>query len=219
MSKTKNEKKTSSLLILNWPRLEWNSEMWLTLIPFVMSFVVFFYPKFAEDNRYEKIRFAIGLPLLFAPLYIPIIVWLWKLVGVGVRRILNYPQSRLQTENANCELFQLKQEIFRLVKNTRENIVFEIGKVAYHQNTIYIAVRWKKELELKRDDTLVVLHLDDGRLMGIFRVVEIRENEYYAQGVRHVDPLWSGYVREREEIGINPFLAAFYVPQGEINNE
>lgn len=193
--------------------------MWLTFIPFVLSFVVFFYPKFAEDNRYEEIRFAIGLPLLFAPLYIPIIVWLWKSVGVGVRRILHYPQSRLQAENANHELFLVKQEFYRFVINTREKNVFEIEKVDYHQNKIFIAVSRKKALELKIHDKLVVVHRGDGLLMGFFRIVDIRENEYYAQGVGNVDPVWSGYVRERGEISINPFLAAVYEPQGEINYE
>jgi hypothetical protein len=54
--------------------------------------------------------------------------------------------------------------------------------------------------------------------MGLFRVTEVRSDEYYAKGVRNIDPLWMGHLRKRQETSLLPSMVAFHIPHQEGSN-
>lgn len=200
---------------LQWPKLKWQAKMLFTVIPFLLSFLVFFYPPIANSDNLNQIRLAIGIPLFLAPILIPLVIWLIRASAVSFRRVKYYPKLYIFTFQEISELDQLKRNFFELATNISNNRIFEIIKAAYHQEKLFISVKKRADMELMLGDTLTVVHTEDGLLMGLFKITEIREIEYYAAGTSNIDPLWLGYIRQQGEGRINPYMAAISLPQGE----
>jgi len=51
--------------------------------------------------------------------------------------------------------------------------------------------------------------------MGLFCITEVRSKEYYAKGIKDIDPNWLGFHVEHGEQRILPGLAAFPLLKGE----
>jgi hypothetical protein len=79
------------------------------------------------------------------------------------------------------------------------------------QETEYIRVKALTERQIRLQ--VEVIDYRDGKTMGRFRVTEVRQEEYYAEGISYVDPVWSGLVRERGETTVTPWMIAMH-PQG-----
>ena len=107
----------------------------------------------------------------------------------------------------------LRKSYFDLVKQIADERQFEIIRVANVNGKMFIVIQKRKTPKIYQGDSMVVVHKEDGLLMGIFQVTEIRLKEIYAQGISDLDAVWSGYVRQRGEVHMTPNLAAIYIPQ------
>ena len=197
---------------LEWPRLKWQSEMWFALIPFVLGFIVFLFPNLSGDEKYIQLRFIIGIPLLFSPLLVPLTIWGIRILNNAMLRIDEYPRIFALLVKVRSELRQLNQNFMDLVQSTSNQHRFEILKASVYEKQYFIVVKKTANPLLKTDDTLIVVDVADKKRMGNFQVTEERENEYYAQNIGNIDPVWSGYIRQRGEVTVNPNLTALYLP-------
>lgn len=204
---------------LGWPSLKWRHEFWLAAIPFLLSFLVFFFPDFSEATEYSYWRFLVGLPLLFAPLEIPLVIWSCKCLRIAASRICEYPRiyKFLKKTIRNCN--QLREDITELVIATKTRHLFEITKASFYEGKYIIVIKKVETPLVEIGHRLVVVHTSDNRMMGNFGVFDSREREYYARNIGNIDSLWSGYIRSRGEVTVNPELVAIYLPQGETDYE
>ena len=200
---------------LPWPKVEWKAGIFLAIIPFLLSFVIFFYPPIATDPNLQSLRFLIGIPLLVSPLLFPLFLWSWRTINVAIMRLRLYPVVYAGGQRSNEQIEQLRREYYALAVVSNSSNIYEISRAAYIQGKLYISIAKKRSRRVSEGETFAVLHKDDGLLMGLFEVKEIRENDVYALGVSNVDPLWLGYIIQRGEAEINPSLLAIYVPRGE----
>jgi hypothetical protein len=200
---------------LDLPKIKWDSMMWLTVIPFLLSFLPFVFPKLLTDLSLTKLKFIIVIPLFLAPLLVPLTCWILKTIIVINRRARIYPSLYLHSQNTSLEIEQLRKSYYDFTNTINKEKEFEIIKVGHEKNKLLIVVRKRKSPKIAKNDLLNVLHKKDGLLMGIFQVVEIKSKEFYAIGIRNIDPVWLGFVLQEGEVNINPYLAAVLFNKGE----
>ena len=187
--------------------------MWLALMPFLLGFVLFFFPELtANSPALVGLRLKVGVPLLLAPLLVPVIVWMGRTITVAAQRVKLYTQLHFVAAQALNDLEGVKRSYFDLAWQKAQDKL-EITKVAYLDGKIIIRVLKGKPCRVKQGDSLAVVHKEDSLLMGIFQVTEIRSQEIYAKGISHVDALWLGYIREQGETDMTPNLTAIHMPQ------
>jgi len=199
---------------LKWPKLQWQPMMWLSLIPFALSFVVFFVPILAEE-RLKSQRILIGVVLLLMPVIVPICTWLWRASRITYQRTINYSLLHDRALWYSEELFHARKDIFAILQSSLGGRLFEITRARYEQGLLYIALNKNKSTKLIEGNIVMVVHKFDGMSMGQFEVTEVRTNEYYAVGVRSIDPLWLTRMEQQGEISLIPNMAAIYLPRGE----
>jgi hypothetical protein len=199
--------------LFEWPRIIWRSEMWLTIIPFILGFIIFFFPQLSETTVPTQIRLIIGIPLLLAPLLIPFLFWMVRITWVITKRVDLYPQTHSVAKQALFDVEQIRRSYFELTKQFAEDKQFELIKVGYFNSKLVIAVKKRKNPKINQGDILAVVDKEDNLLMGIFEVTELRSEEIYAKGINNIDPLWLGYVIQKGEVNMTPNLAAVLLNQ------
>ena len=132
--------------------------------------------------------------------------------------------AALQEQLTNCasalaaateyreELAQARSFLYRMLETRMESDAFEISKAVYQSDTVYIELKKRRGKRLGIGHRLVVLHKEDGKSMGHFRVIEERSKTYYAQGV-DVDEIWTGFMKQQGEVTMTPYLAAIHIKE------
>ena len=200
---------------LAWPRLEWRNEMWLALIPMLLAFLIFFWPELAAQESLHCLRLAVGIPMLLAPIWVPLLTWLFKAGAVLCRRVRSYPTLYRHARSETDRLDEMRRYLFTIARGISNSRSFEISRARWYDSRLFIVFTKSKSSTLNQGDTLVAVHTEDGRAMGVFEVTEVRDHEYYAVGTSNIDPLWLGYVRQHGETRTMPYMAAVHVFQGE----
>ena len=198
---------------LEWPKIKWQSEMWLTFIPFILGFVLFFFPQLTEASASPQLRLIIGIPLISAPFLFPFSIWIWKTIGTVVMRVQYYPSLYIKAQKSVVNVEQFSKSYLALVKKAADEKQFEITKVGHIDGKLYIVVQKRKIPKVNNGDLLIVAHKEDGLIMGDFKVTEIRSRDIYAIGFNNIDALWSGYIRSMGEVNMTPNLTAFHIQQ------
>jgi hypothetical protein len=198
---------------LEWPKIKWQAEMWLAIISFLFGFVLYFFPKLTEDLTSPQVRLMIGVPLLLAPILFPLLAWVWKTIGVAIRRVRFYPFLYIYAKQSVVDVGEFSKSYHDLVKKAADEKQFEIAKVGHVDGKLYIVVQKRRFPKVSLDDLLIVAHKEDGLIMGEFKVTEVRSKDIYAIGFRNVDALWLGYIRRVGELSMTPNLTAFYIQQ------
>ena len=102
-----------------------------------------------------------------------------------------------------------------MVSNSLSTRIFEIKGAKHQQDKLYILLRKNSELNLNKGDPLLVIDKTDLTFMGQFEITEVLNTGYYAIGVKNIDSVWLGYMREKGETTMMPNIIAVYVPIGE----
>lgn len=204
---------------LKWPKLQWRSKMCLAIIPFLLSLIVFFYPRLLQEAGLQQMRIALGISLLLAAVLVPTFEWLWRVGHVMHRRVYYYPQLYRRAQREIAELDQTKRYLYYLAQMIGAERTFEIAKAAYREGKLYIVVNKRGGAKLNEGDVLLAIHKKDALPMGWFKLIEVRDREYYAIGESSIDPVWLGFVQKKGEVEVMPHMAAIYLAQGGENGE
>ena len=186
--------------------------MWLTVIPFVLGFLVFFWPELAAHKSLQYIRIPVGIALVLTPFLVPVLAWLYKTGSVVCRRAHYYPSLRQRAQREIDELDEMKKNLFDILQATSADSLFEIARARYYQDRLHIVLNKRKSPRLAKGDTLVAVDMEDAKAMGLFEVTEVRDAEYYAIGIRGIDAVWLGFVRQQRETRVMPNMRAIPLP-------
>ncbi|MBD0370283.1 MAG: hypothetical protein ICV60_05570 [Pyrinomonadaceae bacterium] len=209
-------KQDTPLPSLEWPQVQWRlGNNLLSIISSLFGLFIFIFPYLNEKEFPLKFRLLIGLPLLLTPVIIPIVIWLCGTGRVAYLRCIYYSPLQQRIQHHANELMDTKKALFSVVEHDIESREFEIMRAKYEQGKLYIALKRRKSPKLATGDTLIAIHKEDGLAMGQFEVTEERSGEYHAIGVKGIDGLWLGFMKEHGETALLPYMTAIYRPSGE----
>lgn len=198
---------------LKWPRWKYSFK-WLTIIPFVLALFVFLIPNFEQ-----KYRFIIVIFLLMLPILIQTFLWITKIIEIIFKRTKYFQNLYNYYQNVSSELGELKELFFYRLINSIEDKIHEIKAAKFQRGNLYIVLKNNSKLNLKEGNKIAVIDKKDLVYLGQFEITEVRNNEYFAIGVKNIDSVWQGYVRQEGETTIMPNIAAIYLPSGEQNEK
>jgi predicted DNA-binding antitoxin AbrB/MazE fold protein len=196
-----------------WPRWKYSSK-WLTYIASILAIVVFFIPNavFFIPNLKLKYRIILAIFFLLLPVLIQTFLLITKTIVIMFKRINYYPNLYNYYQN-DCSKLREIIELFYYV-NIKDKIL-EIKGAKYQKGDLYIVLKNNSKLNLKEGNKIIVIDKKDLVYLGQFEITEVRNSEYFAVGVRNIDPVWRGYVRQEGETDIMPNTVAIYLSSGE----
>lgn len=211
-----------------WPKFKWHFNVWQTIVLAWLAYVLSVFPGMME-GRSAGYRVLVGV-LIFLSVFLLImtIQWLFTAGRTIVRRVIFYPKlmetynvERRDLTEINEALTESNTELHKtgvyLLQNHFNARSFEIRKAAFTKGRIYILLARKSGYKMVVGDIVDVIDQEDNRFMGRFKVIELRENDYYAVGTGKIDGLWSGYVREQGETEVMPRMVAICIFEGGYN--
>lgn len=204
---------------LKWPTLDLNKGDWWSKVSFLFGIVIVIFPELLDFIKLEFNKIFIGLFLLITPLLVPVAIWTHKVFILVYHRTKYFSHLFYLANQFFQHNFQLKQNIMDLItQQNTELCYFEISRVIYTDRKIFAILLRRGEVNIKENDLFAFFSTEDRFLLGVFQVSEVRSTEIYSIGV-NIDPLWSGYIRDKGEITTTPFLRAVSLNVKEPNNE
>lgn len=204
---------------LNWPKFQWNVTKWLTIASFLIGALLLIFPGWSE-GKFDEYRILVAVLIIMSPfLLFTAFPWICKVSTVTARRLRCYPKLLETSKGQGRDLKAMNKMIVDFIQNHINSNSFEIVRSAFTNEKLYILLARQSGKEMVVGNIVEVLHKKDNMLMGRFKVTELREKVYYAEGISHVDPLWLGYVRKQGEIQIQPHMIAIHVPNGGQNGK
>jgi len=197
-----------------WPRPHWRHEFWLTAIPFLLAFIVFFLPATASAELPVLLRFIIGLPLLLAPIIAPLVAWWWSVARMAISRIRGYPDLHRGAQQQDTDLLAIKADLYDVALSRQGAMALDLLRARVDDGHLYISIAKKTQAPLAVDDPVVVVDQTDGMIMGMFKVTQIRDADYYAVDTSGVNPLWKGQVFQQGEVSMFPNMIAVPLREG-----
>jgi len=196
------------LTLIEWPRWK-HSSKWLTIISFILAVLVFLVP-----NLEKKYRFT-AIFLLMLPILIQTFLWVKKIIVIIFKRAKYYPNLYIHYQNVSSKLGELKELFVCVLNNNIKDKMLEIKGAKYQRGKLYIVLKNNSKLNLREGNIIVVIDKKDSVYLGQFEITEVRNDEYYAIGVKNIDSVWLGYVRLKGETTIMPNITAIYLHSGE----
>lgn len=203
---------------LAWPEFSLRrAEYIISFIASIIGIISFSFPQIINSQWYKEYH-TYGI-LLILPVFYYVFKWFIFLIGIIIKRIKYYPQLFDQCNQLNKTNQELNQGIVELQKNFPNRIMLDLIRASVIENKLYLSIGKNDKATLAEEDTITVIDIKDSMLMGVFDIIQIRQDDYYALGKENsVDPLWLGYIRERNsEVSIFPNLIAIYIPKGDQN--
>jgi len=160
--------KKSSFSSLDFPKVKWQADFWLAVIPFVIGIIAFVFPNISNSEIYKTYRMPIAVILLLSPLIIPISLWSVRCLFVVFARSKKYPLVLNELTNVASDLQEIKQNIYELVAKISNQKVFEISSAVY-QGKLYLTIP-KGRSKLNQGDMVVVVHTEDAMTMGFLKL-------------------------------------------------
>jgi hypothetical protein len=198
-----------------WPKINWNLDFWFTLIPFILGFLLLFYPQIQVDKNLEKIRWLIGIGLLMFPLTATLVIWFVNIVRVIIRRNKDFKLYFNQFQDLNKEYIEYRDKISNAVVKLISSQSLQVSEAHFDDNEIYVVVKSSPQIELNNGIILVLYNAETEKTIGFFKVTSITAEYCQAKAYQGVDPLWSGYVREKKHIRFLANINAVVYSEGE----
>ena len=185
----------SSLQKADWPRWTWGeSSWWLTAVGAIVGILVLAFPSITSHKLWVRLillAFCVLLPAL-----ILLLIYSAKVIMIVTKRLRSYNDLYKNLEQRSEELIRSQDIILNLFQELTSRNRFEIDKVLDYDNNLYIVLKKKRGAKLSVGNTLAVLDLSDGTVMGIFEVIEVRAKEYRAKSASFVNAVWLGFIRQ-----------------------
>jgi hypothetical protein len=197
-----------------WPTWKIHLLNWLSVISFLFAITIFIMSQINDSGK-EKFCIILGFVFLVAPVLIPMSWWVVRVLLVIFERTTYYPFLYSLYQETSSQSVDLEQQFVSYVLNSTKDYMFEISRVTYQSNQLYISLKKKEAFNLNINDIVIVIDKNDGYFMGQFEITEIRTDVYYAVGTKLIDPLWRSVVREKVEIEMTPNLVAYCKKTGE----
>ena len=200
---------------IKWPRWVWrDSAWWLTVFGTVFAVIVYVQPSVSSHSFWVRVSIALGVFVLSSILLLAM-EHLVKACSVAFRRIRAYEGLHEIAEQQIQHNAKAQEVILKLLQELTAGRKFEIEKTLYYNETLYISIRKKRGARLQEGDMVTVINAQDGGIMGMFEVSEVRSDEYRARVADYIDPVWLGFVHQdgRAETSAPPNAAAFFMPK------
>ena len=197
---------------LRWPRWAWrDSGWWLTVFGAVFAAVVFIQPAVSHHPLWLRLViclgwFGVSSVLLLAAEH------LLKLLSTVIDRSRAYDDLYDIAERQSQQIAKAQDTILELLSELTNGRRFEITKTLYYNNILYIEVRKNRNKRLEPGSRVRVIDIQDGGIMGLFQVTEVRSDGYRARA-EDVDPIWLGFVHQTgsAEASAPPNMVAFLI--------
>ncbi len=193
------------------PKIKWRYDIYWSAIPFILSIITFIFPDIINKYIHLQNNLLLGAFLFFSPVYLPVVFFLIRLVLCSIQRSANYPRLYACAELAILNYDHLRNEYFDIITKLNEKNEVEIIKAGIDRGKIYVVFKKKKHRIIQNNEKIAIIHKEDGLLLGIFSISEIRTEEVYAKEYTNIDPVWFGYLMQKQETVITPNLAAYLV--------
>lgn len=198
---------------LRWPKVHWRVGVWFTAASTLLTVAVVIFPSLSGET-FDWYRVLLVVLVMVGTFSLASLVpWVVGAMLVVTRRVRYYPRQLEELKFVERYLAEMRSAMADVLLNSSQGSPLEIAKAAYVEGRYYVVLRREVQHSLVKGDQVEVIDLRDTKTMGRFRVTEVRQEEYYAEGVSSVDPLWSGLVRERGETTVTPWMIAMH-PQG-----
>lgn len=199
--------------IFNWPKFQWRMGLLFTIASFLLTSILLIFPNLSE-GRFSCYRIFLIVFMIVGPfIIISVLPWLFKVVLTITKRVDYYPALLEISKTQQQDLTNMRNAIAELLQNIPKSITFEIKRASFTNGKLYILLR-KSDGNMIIGDRVEIIDTEDGMSMGQFKVTEIRMDVYYAEEIGHIDPVWSGYIREKGETEVIPHMKAIYIPRG-----
>lgn len=202
------------------PKFMWNDKFWFGLISYYLGLIgvlYFFFPSFKEHEFFVQYRNLIVIILFLLPYLPSIIIWFVKFIIFVVKRTRDYAIYYDYFIFFKDEYDNLRKQFFKFLLEMPERKVFTINKASFIQGKIYVSIGKHVNQNLNTGDFVSLLHKEETKLMGIFKIIDILDNEYNAVGTSNIDPIFGGYIRKEGTLSIVPNIVAVRLSQGERN--
>lgn len=199
---------------LNWPKLRWRVTRNLTIVMGLLAIILFIFPSLTEEKSNEY-RILVAVLIILIPfIFFTAIPWSYEAMRVTIRRVRRYPRLLGISKGEWSALTKLQKSMAEYLMNQIKHHGFEIELVAFRKGKLYILIAKQSATDLNMGDVFEVIDYVDPKPMGQFKVTEIRDELYYAEGINRVDKLWMGYVQKYGETKCNPDMVAIHIPEG-----
>jgi len=183
-----------------WPKRTRNKpELVITGLGTLISAIILLWPSLVECSLWMRI-----VAILVSLLGILIVIYLSKVVVIAIAKARNYDRLHQSLENKSIEATKAQETLLNLIKEMKERRKFEISKVLFYQEQLYIVLNKRPDLSLELGSNVVVIDSSNGNTMGEFEVTEIKKNEYNARCNGYIDPVWSGWVHQQKKSEYSP---------------
>lgn len=198
------------------PKVEWKLNFWLTFIPYVTSFILFFFPQLINLEEYKILRYILGALLLFTPFLYQLIDWLVKLNKAIKNRVENYDYLIETLKQSKKDIKDYKESVFELFSMFNKFLEpYGVIEAHYNEKSFFVVVRKKIRTNLIEGDRFFIINKEDNSFIGIFKIINKNDDCYTAIGQLGLDPMWAGFIRDKGRVDFLPYMQAFYYLEGD----
>lgn len=133
---------------------------------------------------------------------------------MALNRIQGYPALHQGAIAQHNDMLALKADLYEFALRRQSAPALDIIRAKVRNGHMYISIGKKEQLALDVEDPLVVVDQTDGMMMGMFKVTQIRDAEYYAVDTSGVNPLWKGQVLQAGEVSMFPNMIVVPLREG-----
>lgn len=120
---------------------------------------------------------------------------LLKVSSVAINRLRAYNDLYDLAEKQTQQIEKAKNTVLGLSSELTNSRRFEIDKTLFYDNALYIVLKKNRNRRLEIGHRVTVIDAEEGGIMGLFEVNEVRSDGYRAKA-EYVDAVWLGYVYE-----------------------
>ncbi|HRH41244.1 MAG TPA: hypothetical protein PKY82_06325 [Pyrinomonadaceae bacterium] len=208
--------------LLNWLRQELKNHPigWLVLLLSVLFGIFGIVALFSDLGFSQEVTQYRYYILLLSLSLASLIVLVWLLV-VTILENIKFQEKINKLEKNEQSLIHSQQAILSLLQEITKHREFEIIKVQFYENSVYIILSKKKTQSLIIGDEIKVFDTEDGKVLGIFEISENKTTTFTAKVNGFIDAVWSGYIHNQgnAETSAPPNTIAILFPKEVKNNE
>lgn len=199
---------------LLWPKLHWRLTPYFTGVAVLLAIILFMFPRLSE-GRFDQYRIFVAILIILFPfIFFTGIPWLYRAIPTIVQRVIYYAEIRRVYLETRKDYKELQKTMVEYLMNQVECYKLEINLAGFKDGKIYLLLLRKSGVNIELGDMVEVIDSRDYKLMGQFKITEIRSTVYYTEESRYVDKVWMGYIKERGETRLSPYMTALHIPRG-----
>ena len=199
---------------IEWPRWSWrDSGWWLTAFGAIFAAVIFVQPATSKHSFWLRLGISLAW-FVSASVVILSVEHLVKTCLVAISRMKAYDGLYDVAEQQTQQMAKAQETILELSQELTSGRRFEIEKTLFYDDGLYVVLRKNRGSRLEEGDRVRVIDTEDGGIMGVFKVNEVRSDGYRARA-DYVNPVWLGFVHQdgKAEMSAPPNTIALLMPK------